>query len=139
MEKADNVCVRFTGKNYGAWAFQMEIFLKGKVLWCHVDDSEKKALDAEELDREKDAEKSASAKAVSATKDAQIMSWILGSMEPHLIMSLRPHRSAKAMWNHLATIYKQDNNARRFQLELNIGNCTHGDLSIQDYAGFLTL
>ena len=135
MEKADNVCVRFTGKNYAAWAFQMEIFLKGKVLWCHVDDSEKEALDAE-----KDAEKSASAKAVWAAKDAQIMSWILGSMEPQLIMSLRPHRSAKAMWNHLAQVYNQDNNARRFQLELSIGNYTQGDLSIQEYyAGFLTL
>jgi len=70
MEKADNVCVRFTGKNYAAWAFQMEIFLKGKVLWCHVDDSEKEALDAEESNSEKDAEKSASAKAVWVAKDA---------------------------------------------------------------------
>ena len=43
----------------------MEIFLKGKVLWSHVDDSEKEDLDAEG---------SASTKAVWATKDAKIMS-----------------------------------------------------------------
>ncbi|KAJ0047007.1 hypothetical protein Pint_05362 [Pistacia integerrima] len=67
------------------------------------------------------------------------MSWILGSMEPHLILSLRPHRSAKAMWNYLKQVYNQDNNARRFQLKLAIANYTQGDLSLQDYYfGFLT-
>ena len=25
--------VRFTGKNYAAWSFQMVIYLKGKGLW----------------------------------------------------------------------------------------------------------
>ncbi|KAJ0090103.1 hypothetical protein Patl1_14116 [Pistacia atlantica] len=79
-------------------------------------------------------------KAAWDAKDNQIMSWILGSMEPHLILSLRPHRSANAMWNYLKQVYKQDNNARRFQLELAIANYTQGDLSVQDYySGFLTL
>ena len=70
----------------------MEIFLKGKVLWSHVDDSEKEDLDAEG---------SASTKAVWATKDAKIMSWILSFVEPHLILSLRPHRITKTIWDHL--------------------------------------
>ena len=61
-------------------------------------------------------------------------------MEPHLILSLCPHRSTKAMWDHLTQVYNQDNNARRFQLELAIANYTQGDLSIQDYySRFLTL
>ena len=55
-------------------------------------------------------------------------------------MSLRPHKSAKAMWGYLTQVYHQDNNARRFQLELSIGNYTQGDLTIQEYySGFLTL
>ena len=107
MEKADSVFVRFTGRNYAAWAFELEMFLKGKVLWSHVDESEKEDIEAEG---------SAGAKAAWAAKDAQIMSWILSSVEPHVIMSLRPHRSAKAMWDHLTQVYNQDNNARRFQL-----------------------
>ena len=37
----------FFGRNYTAWAFQMEMFLKGKVLWSHVDESEKEDIDAE--------------------------------------------------------------------------------------------
>jgi hypothetical protein len=44
------------------------------------------------------------------------------------------------MWDHLTQVYNQDNNARRFQLELTIANYIQGDLSIQDYySGFLTL
>ncbi|KAJ0028643.1 hypothetical protein Pint_36091 [Pistacia integerrima] len=68
------------------------------------------------------------------------MSWILGSIEPHLIHSLHPHRSVKAMWNYLKQVYNQDNNAKRFQIELAIANYTQGDLSVQDYnSSFLTL
>ena len=131
MEKANNVCVRFTGKNYAAWSFQMEIYLKGKELWSHVVDGEKGALNSES---------SATTKATWATKDAQIMSWILGSVESQFILSLRPHKSAKAMWDYLTQVYHQDNNARRFQLELSIGNYTQGDLTIQEYYfGFFTL
>ena len=61
-------------------------------------------------------------------------------MEPHLILSLHPYRSAKAVWDHLTQVYNQDNNARRFQLEFSIAYYTQGDLSIQDYySSFLTL
>ena len=99
----------------------MEIYLKGKNLWSHVDGSDKGDSGAESS---ASAASAASAKAVWATKDAQIMSWILGSVEPNLILELRPHKSAKAMWDYLTLVYNQDNNARRFQLELGIGNYT---------------
>ncbi|XP_050219954.1 uncharacterized protein LOC126675289 [Mercurialis annua] len=126
MEKLDNVCVKFSGKNYSSWEFQLETYIKGKELWGHIDGST--------------TESSAANKATWAAKDNQIMSWILGSVEPHFILSLRPHRSAKTMWDYLKQVYDQDNNARRFQLELNIANYNQGDLSVQDYySGFLTL
>ena len=68
------------------------------------------------------------------------MTWILVSMETHLILSLRPHRSAKAMWDYLKQVYNQDNNARCLYLELAIANYTQEDLSVQEfYYGFLTL
>jgi hypothetical protein len=124
MEKLDNVCVSFTGKNYVAWEFQLEIFFKDKELWGHIDCSSKEGLTAED---------SVANKAAWEVKDNQIMSWILGSMESHLILPLRPHRSTQTMWNYLKQVYKQDNNVRRFQLELVIANYTQGDLSVQDY------
>ena len=30
--------VKFTSTNYSTWAFQFELFLKGKDLWGHIDD-----------------------------------------------------------------------------------------------------
>jgi hypothetical protein len=66
----------------------LEIFFKGKELWGHIDGNDKEDLADEG---------SVVAKEKWDAKDAQIMSWIINSMEPHLILSLRPHRSAKAI------------------------------------------
>ncbi|KAL6323418.1 hypothetical protein AAG906_038987 [Vitis piasezkii] len=68
------------------------------------------------------------------------MTWILSSVEPHLILNLRPYKTAAAMWNYLHTVYNQDNSARRFQLEYEMTNFTQGSLSIEEYFyGFQTL
>ena len=39
-------------------------------------------------------------------KEAQIMSWLLGSVEPHFILNLRPYKTAKEMWACLLQIYQ---------------------------------
>ena len=36
------------------------------------------------------------------------MTWILSSVEPHLVLNLRPYKTTAAMWNYLHTIYNQD-------------------------------
>jgi len=73
-------------------------------------------------------------------KDAQIITWILNSIDPQMINNLRPFSSAQEMWNYLKRIYNQDNAAKRFQLELEIRNYKQGNLSIQEYySGFLNL
>ena len=75
-----------------------------------------------------------------AVLDAQIMSWLLGSVEPHIIINLWAHHSAQSMWNYLKKGYHQDNDAHRFRLEHAIAMFQHGSLSIQDYySTFLTL
>ena len=71
-EKYDVLSVCLNGKNYSAWAFQFEIFVKGKDLWGHVDDS-KPAPDKE---TKKDEH------AAWEVKDAQVMAWIIGSYCP---------------------------------------------------------
>ncbi|KAG6480996.1 hypothetical protein ZIOFF_057587 [Zingiber officinale] len=44
------------------------------------------------------------------------------------------------MWDYLQRIYHQDNTARRFQLELEIGNFSQGNLPIEQYYfGFINL
>ncbi|KAL6325124.1 hypothetical protein AAG906_022691 [Vitis piasezkii] len=73
-------------------------------------------------------------------KDAHAVSWLLGSIEPHMVNNLRSLSTAKEMWEYLGQIYNQDNNACRFQLELEIANFTQGNLSIEQYYyGFLNL
>ncbi|RVX23477.1 hypothetical protein CK203_000109 [Vitis vinifera] len=59
--------------------------------------------------------------------DARIMSWLLGSVEPHIVTHLRPHRSAQSMWAYLKKVYHQDNDACRFQLEHAIAMFQHAD------------
>ncbi|KAH7529270.1 hypothetical protein FEM48_Zijuj05G0166600 [Ziziphus jujuba var. spinosa] len=53
------------------------------------------------------------------------MSWFLGSVEPHIITTLRPHHSTQSMWIYLKKVYLQDNDARRFQLEHAIAMFQH--------------
>ncbi|KAJ0079888.1 hypothetical protein Patl1_24395 [Pistacia atlantica] len=74
------------------------------------------------------------------SKDAKIASWLLSSIEPHMVNNLRGFTTIKAMWDYLRQIYYQDNSARKFQLELDIGNYCQGNLSIEQfYYGFINL
>lgn len=120
--------LKFTGNNYASWEFQFRMFLKGKDLWGHVDGtSARHATDAKEQTQWE-------------RFDAQIISWILASIESHMVNSLRSFGTAKQMWDHLKRIYHQDNTARRFQLELEINNFSQGNLSIEQYySGFINI
>ena len=70
-------------------------------------------------------------------KDARVMSWIFGYVDPLIVLNLRPYKTTKIMWKYLKKVYYQDNNARRFQLENDISNYSQCNLSIQDYySGF---
>jgi len=101
--------------------------LKGKEIWRHIDGtSPAPANDAEFSQWE--------------TKDARIISWILASIEGHMVKNLHSFGTAREMWDYLKRIYHQDNTARRFQLEFDISNFSQGNLSIkQYYSGFVNL
>ena len=93
--------VRFTGKNYSSWEFQFQLFVTGKALWGHIDGSDSAPTDSKELLQWN-------------VKDAQVMTWILGSVDPLIVPNLRPYKTAKAMWDYLKKVYNRDNSARRF-------------------------
>jgi len=68
------------------------------------------------------------------------MTWIIGSVEPNIILNLRPFNTAAKMWDYLKKIYNQNNTARRFQLEHEIAIFQQDSLSISDfYSHFLNL
>src|SRR4051812_1754253 len=126
-EEIDHICVRFTGKNYLVWEFQFRMYVKGKGLWSHLDDVSLAPIETTDLD-------------AWEIEDAQIITWILGTIDPHMINNLRSFSTAQEMWNYLKRIYNLDNAAKRFQLELEIANYKQGNLSVQEYySGFLNL
>ncbi|KAF8395110.1 hypothetical protein HHK36_019051 [Tetracentron sinense] len=129
-DKSDPFLVRFNGKNYSAWAFHFKIFVKGKDLWGHVDGSNPAP------DKNKDKDQPAKWE----VKDAQIMAWILGSVESNIILNLRPSKTAAEMWTYLKKLYSQHNTARWFQLEYDLANLQQDNLSISDfYTSFMNL
>ena len=120
---------RFNGKNYASWEFQFRMFVKGKELWGHLDGTlpAPAATDSEKL-------------SAWITNDAKIISWILGSVEPHMINNLRSFGTGKEIWDYFRRIYSQNNSAQKFQVEMGIANYKQGNLSIEQfYTGFLNL
>jgi len=73
-------------------------------------------------------------------KDAQVMSWVLGSVDPNIVLNLRPYKTATTMWNYLKKVYNQNNAARRFQLEHDITLFKQDSLSVSEfYSQFMNL
>ncbi|KAK2396270.1 putative mitochondrial protein [Trifolium repens] len=129
-DKYDVLFVRLIGKNYSTWAFQFQIFVTGKELWGHVDGTD--PAPNETTDKEGHAKWKA--------KDAQVMTWIIGSVDPKIVLNLRPFNTAAKMWKYLEKIYSQNNTARRFQLEHEIAIFQQESLSISEfYSHFMNL
>lgn len=82
-----------------AWKFQFKMFLKGKELGNHIDGSSSAPEGHKELNQ-------------CETKDARIISWIVGSIETNMGNNLRSFSTAKEMWDYLRRIYDQDNTVR---------------------------
>ncbi|KAF3621213.1 hypothetical protein FXO37_32912 [Capsicum annuum] len=123
----ESFSVRFIGKNFLSWEFQFQLFVTAKELWGHIDGADPTPTDPTKLGEWK-------------IKDAWVMTWLLGSIDPLIVLNLRPYNTAKAMWDYLQRVYKQDNSARRYHLEYEIANYSQEDLSVQDYfSGFQNL
>jgi hypothetical protein len=129
-DKHDVLFVRLNGKNYPTWAFQIELFIKGKELWGHIDGTDSAPAKTDKDD----------AHAKWVAKDAQVMTWITGSVDPNIVLNLRPFTTAVKMWDYLKKVYSQNNAARRFQLEHEIAIFQQESLSIYEfYSHFMNL
>jgi hypothetical protein len=81
MSSSESFGVRFTGKNYYASKFQFQLFVTGEELWGHIDGSDPAPTEPKKLAKWK-------------VKDACVMSWILGSVNPLIVLNLKPYKSA---------------------------------------------
>jgi len=103
------------------------MFVKRNELWGHLDGSLMALTDPNEL-------------GLWEGRDAKIASWLPSFVEPHMVNNLCGFTTIKTIWYYLQRIYYQDNSARKFQLELDIGNYCQGNLSIEQfYFGFINL
>lgn len=87
----ENTIVRFTRNNFPTWKFQFRIFLKGKALSTNINS------DARVPTYEKDF-------VHWEFKDAKVISWLLWTIEPHLVTNLCYFTTAKTMWDYLPII-----------------------------------
>lgn len=62
-----------------------------------------------------------------------MISWILSSVEEHILISLQSYDKASEMWTHLCKLYVQTNNARKFYVDLELAKYTQGDRNVQEY------
>lgn len=95
------------------------IFFKGKELLTHIDNFARVPIDE---------------------KDAKVMLWLLGTIEPHIVANLHCCTTAQAMWVYLHRIYHQDHSAWNFKLELGISRYSQGNMTIAKiYSSFINL
>jgi len=68
------------------------------------------------------------------------MELIIGSVDPNIVLNLRPFAIAANMWEYLEKIYSQNNSAPRFQLEHELLVYPQESLSIYEfYSHFMNL
>ncbi|XP_058075833.1 uncharacterized protein LOC131224330 [Magnolia sinica] len=92
----------------------------GKELWGHIGGSDPTPTDLTTLVQWN-------------VKDARVMTWILGSIDPLLILNLRPHKMTKSMWEYLKKVYHHNHSTQRFQLENDLAAYSQGTLFVQEY------
>ncbi|CAN1301965.1 hypothetical protein LINPERPRIM_LOCUS25222, partial [Linum perenne] len=54
--------------------------------------------------------------------DARVLSYLIGSVDPAIALTLRSYPSATAAWRHLRTTYSHVNTSRFFDLEYALAN-----------------
>lgn len=120
MEKLKFFAIIFTGKNYLVGEFHFQLYVKRKDLCGRIDGMTKRPTDKIDLAKWK-------------TQDVPIMSWIVSSVEPHIVLNIRWYKIVAEVWEYLKRIYNQDIITRRFQLEFQIAQYTQRNKFIQDY------
>jgi hypothetical protein len=98
MGPATMTLVKLNGKNYGYWSRSVEVYLRGKGLYSHLESGQPPEN---------------SNKSHWDQADNQIISLMLNSIEPHIGSSCLYLPTAKAIWDHLQHMYSGTGNITR--------------------------
>ncbi|CAN1300326.1 hypothetical protein LINPERPRIM_LOCUS24550, partial [Linum perenne] len=67
------------------------------------------------------------------TNDAKVFSWLIGSMETSIAMTLRNFDTAAEAWDHLRRSYSQVNASRIFEVEYALARLDQGDMDVRSF------
>lgn len=110
-------------KNYSGWSFHLRHFVDGKGLDEFLDGTTVKPEDKSIDER---------AKATWKQNNGKEVTWILGSIDPSIAITLPSFSTASEMWAHLKKLYHQSNKAREFHLDTEVAKYAQGDKTMQD-------
>jgi len=111
--------------NYREWAFSVKTVLRGHGLASHLTD---------DPPTDKSEDGSGAAAVTTWTKDdGRIMSAIVTSMKPSLMMSLEHHQSAKEMWDYLQGRYVKNSGALLLTLIQGLHELQQNEMSTEEY------
>ncbi|CAN1137741.1 hypothetical protein LINPERPRIM_LOCUS23053 [Linum perenne] len=135
---SDSAGVRFNGKNFAIWEFSFRVFIQGKGLLSYLDGTSVMPITSSSEIAASDKDKSsvvdlATARSTWEINNARVLSYIIGSIESSIALTLRSFPSAAAIWSHLKKTYSHVNASRYFDLEFALANLSQGELSITDY------
>ncbi|CAN0906247.1 hypothetical protein LINGRAHAP2_LOCUS24142 [Linum grandiflorum] len=128
--KLDALPARLDRKKFPLWEFQFRNLAAGKrLLAILLGDTHRPSADASTKNNED-----------WSACNAQLVSWLLASVDPATALSLHRFTAASEMWKHINDTYSQNNYARQFELEDEIALFNQGDRDIGTYyQDFLTL
>ncbi|CAN1176981.1 Retrovirus-related Pol polyprotein from transposon TNT 1-94 [Linum perenne] len=135
-DSSDSLAIKFNGKNYDLWSFQFRFFVKGKALLSYLDGTAVKPELSSSAATNKDKGTTTSTIAdqeLWETNNAKVFSWLIGSMEPGIALTLRTFESAADVWAHLRKTYSQVNVSRVFEVEYALASLTQGDMDIRSF------
>ncbi|CAN1215528.1 hypothetical protein LINPERPRIM_LOCUS266 [Linum perenne] len=120
---SDYVGVRFNGKNFALWEFSFRTSICGKGLIAYLKGTTQLPTVV------------APDKAITTweVNDVRVLSYLIGSVDPAVALTLRSYPSAAATWRHLRTTYSHVNTSQFFDLEYALAILSQGELSINDY------
>ncbi|CAN1139587.1 hypothetical protein LINPERHAP2_LOCUS11369 [Linum perenne] len=145
-EVSDLLAVKFNGKNYDLWSFQFRLLVQGKSLLPYLDgtlskpSSSAKAIVIDKSDAtaaggkiDSDSPSTFVDLATWEANNARVFSWIVGSVNPSIAMTLRTFTSAADVWTHLRKNYSQINASRVFEVEYEITRLQQGDMDVRSF------
>ncbi|CAL1392560.1 unnamed protein product [Linum trigynum] len=121
---SDRLGVRLDSKNYAVWEFQFRIFVEGKGLLPILEGTSPQPIVPPATEQALER---------WTMNNARVKTWLLGSIDPSIVLGLRLFTTAAEMWSHLRATYTTSNTAREFEIETELAALKQGDMDIATY------